>query len=173
MAPDAEKAGIAGTDALRSAASGLVNAAAGALAEALVVGLYLIFMLWEVRRVPARIEAGFGVGRGARVLAVLGRINVAMTSYLRAKVVTSLITAVPTAIVVWAFGVKFPMLWGIAAFLGNSIPYVGGVVAVRKVARLMLRLGHKAPFITFEVPAYSAMNALPPASFAAAVTIAV
>ena len=37
----------------------------------------------------------------------------------------------------------------------------------------MTGLGHKALFITLAVPAYSAMNALPPASFAAVVTIAV
>ena len=32
-------------------------------------------------------------------------------------------------VILWAFGVSFPGMWGILAFVGNFIPYVGGLVA--------------------------------------------
>jgi AI-2 transport protein TqsA len=114
---------------LKAIASGLVNAAAGFLAEALVVGFYLIFLLIEARRFPMRVRAGFAPQQADRVLEVVGSINRAMASYLRAKVLASLVTALPVVAVLWAFGVPFPGMWGVLAFIGNFIPYVGSLVA--------------------------------------------
>jgi AI-2 transport protein TqsA len=114
---------------LKAIASSLVNAAAGFLAEALVVGFYLIFLLIEARRFPMRVRAGFAPEQADRVLEVVGSINRAMASYLRAKVLSSLVTALPIVAVLWAFGVPFPGMWGVLAFIGNFIPYVGSLVA--------------------------------------------
>lgn len=115
---------------LKAIASGLVNAAAGFLGEALVVGFYLIFLLIEARRFPTRVRAGFAPEQADRVLEVVGSINRAMASYLRAKVLASLVTALPVVAVLWAFGVPFPGMWGVLAFIGNFIPYVGSLVAL-------------------------------------------
>ena len=52
-----------------------------------------------------------------------------MDSYLRAKVLSSLVTALPVVAILWAFGVPFPGMWGVLAFVGNFIPYVGSLVA--------------------------------------------
>ena len=38
--------------------------------------------------------------------------------------------AIPSAIVLWAFGVRYPVMWGVLIFLGNFIPYVGSLVAL-------------------------------------------
>jgi len=115
---------------LRAIASGLVNTAAGFLAEALVVGFYLIFLLLEVRRFPERVRGGFPPERADQVLGIIDSINRAMASYLRAKVLSSLVTALPVAAILWAFGVPFPGTWGVLAFVGNFIPYVGSLVAL-------------------------------------------
>jgi AI-2 transport protein TqsA len=126
---------------LKALAARLVNAAAGFLGEALVVGLYLIFLLAEVHRFPARVRAGFDPGQAEKVLGVVGSINRAMASYLRAKVLASLCTALPVFAILWAFGVPFPGMWGVLAFVGNFIPYVGGLVAfVPPVALAFLEL---------------------------------
>src|SRR5262249_36589919 len=69
---------------LKAIASALVNAAAGFLAEALVVGFYLIFLLIEARHFPRRVQTGFAPEQAERVLGILGSINRAMASYLRA-----------------------------------------------------------------------------------------
>jgi AI-2 transport protein TqsA len=117
------------TARLKAMASGLVNAAAGFLAEALVVGFYLIFMLIEAGHFPRRVQAGFAPEQADRVLGIVGSINRAMASYLRAKALASLVTALPVVAILWAFGVPFPGMWGVLAFIGNFIPYVGSLVA--------------------------------------------
>jgi AI-2 transport protein TqsA len=117
------------TARLQAIASSLVNAAAGFLAEALVVGFYLIFLLIEVRHFPKRVQTGFAPEQADRVLAIGGSISRAMTSYLRAKTLASLVTALPVVVILWAFGVPFPGMWGVLVFIGNFIPYVGSLVA--------------------------------------------
>jgi AI-2 transport protein TqsA len=124
--------GHAGADTaarLKAIASGLVNAAAGFLAEALVVAFYLIFLLIEARHFPRRVRAGFAPEQADRMFAIVGSINRAMVSYLRAKALASLVTALPVVVILWAFGVPFPGMWGVLAFVGNFIPYVGSLVA--------------------------------------------
>jgi predicted PurR-regulated permease PerM len=44
-------------------------------------------------------------------------------------VLASVITALPVVAVLWAFGVPSSGMWGVLAFVGNFIPYVGGLVA--------------------------------------------
>lgn len=117
------------SERLKGLATTLVNAAAGFTAEALVVVFYLVFLLLEVRRFPDRVRAGFRPEQAERVFRVVGAINGAMSSYLRAKVIASLVTAVPVVVVLWAFGVPFPGMWGALAFVGNFVPYVGSLVA--------------------------------------------
>jgi predicted PurR-regulated permease PerM len=53
---------------LKAIASGLVNAAAGFLAEALVVGFYLIFLLIEARHFWNRVSGGVTIPGGADLL---------------------------------------------------------------------------------------------------------
>jgi predicted PurR-regulated permease PerM len=61
---------------------------------------------------------------------MIASINHAISSYLRAKTLSSLVTAVPVIVVLGAFGVSFPVMWGFFAFIGNFIPYVGSLVAL-------------------------------------------
>jgi AI-2 transport protein TqsA len=128
--PDTDRAEAETAARLKALASSLVNTAAGFLAEVLVVGFYLIFLLLEVRRFPARVRGGFPEERAEHVLEIIGSINRAMASYLRAKVLSSLATALPVVAILWAFGVSFPGMWGVLTFVGNFIPYVGSLVAL-------------------------------------------
>ena len=64
------------------------------------------------------------------MLAIIGSINGAMASYLRAKVLSSLAMALPVVAILWSFGVSFPGTWGVLAFVGNFVPYVGSVIAL-------------------------------------------
>jgi AI-2 transport protein TqsA len=128
--PDVGEAEARGWDSLRASVRSLVSNGAALLTEASVVGIYLIFILLELSRFPRRIRAGFEPERAETVLAVIARINAAAIQYLRAKTLASLATGIPSAVVLWAFGVRNPMMWGVLIFLGNFIPYVGSLVAV-------------------------------------------
>ena len=43
---------------------------------------------------------------------------------------SSLAMALPVVAILWIFGVSFPGTWGVLAFIGNFIPYVGSVIAL-------------------------------------------
>jgi AI-2 transport protein TqsA len=112
-APDAARTEAETATQLKALASHLVNIAAGCLAEALVVLFYLIFLLLDARRFPARVRAGFRPEQADHVLGILGSVNRAMASYLRVKALSSLVTALPVVAILWAFGVPFPGMWGV------------------------------------------------------------
>ena len=107
----------------------VLNSAADVLLEACVVALYLLFLLLEGSRFPDRVRRAYPRERAEAILDVAGQVSGAIISYLRAKVRSSLVLAVPVGLVLWAVGVKFALLWAILTFLCNFIPYIGSVVA--------------------------------------------
>jgi predicted PurR-regulated permease PerM len=59
---------------------------------------------------------------------IMDEINTQISSFLRVTVLTSAIVAVATATVLWWFGVNNYIIWGVAAGVLNSIPYLGPVI---------------------------------------------
>ena len=116
-------------DLVAQVVSPVLNVAANAALEACVVALYLLFLLLEGSRIPDRIRTAYAPARAQAILQIAGAVNAAVISYLRAKVKSSLVLAVPVGVVLWAVGVKFALLWAILTFLCNFIPYIGTVVA--------------------------------------------
>ena len=103
--------------------------AADAAVEACVVALYLLFLLLEGSRLPDRIRKAYTSERADEILHIAGQVNEAVVSYLRAKVKSSLVLAVPVGVILWVVGVKFALLWAVLTFLCNFIPYIGTVIA--------------------------------------------
>ena len=125
--PDTARAEGETTARLKALASGLVNIGAAFFGEALVVGFYLVFLLLEVRRFPRRIRGGSA--RNRPITCSRSSRSTARPRTLRAKVLSSLATALPVVAILWTFGVSFPGMWGVLAFVGNFIPYAGSLVA--------------------------------------------
>ena len=59
---------------------------------------------------------------------ILDEINIQIASFIRVQLFTSFVVAVATAAVLWAFGVRQYIIWGLLAGIFNSIPYLGPVV---------------------------------------------
>jgi AI-2 transport protein TqsA len=116
-------------DRLATATLRVVNVAGGALVEAATAGLYLLFLLLESARFPARVRAAYPPAQAEHILHLFGRINAAIISYLKAKVLSSLVLAVPAGAILAAFEVRFWLLWAVLTFLCNFVPYLGTVVA--------------------------------------------
>lgn len=114
---------------LKQVATVVASTAADTLAEVVLVAIYFIFLLAEAARFPTRINTSFQGERPEQILAVVRNINEAMASYLRVKVKASLVLAVPVTLVLWAFGVKFALMWGVLTFFLNFVPYLGSVIA--------------------------------------------
>jgi AI-2 transport protein TqsA len=90
----------------------------------------MLFLLIEVKRFPERIRGGFSPERARRLMGIVDSMTRRMNEYIRVKVVASLCLALPQAFILWAGGVKFPVMWGLLAFIGNFIPYIGSLVAL-------------------------------------------
>ncbi len=99
------------------------------IVEACVIALYLLFILLEGTRFPDRVRKAYPPARAEQILQMAGEVNAAVISYLKAKVKSSLVLAVPVGIVLYVVGVKFALLWAVLTFLCNFIPYIGTVVA--------------------------------------------
>jgi AI-2 transport protein TqsA len=109
--------------------SPLLAVAADALLEACVVALYLLFLLLEGSRFPDRVRRAYPPERAEAILDIAGQVSAAIISYLRAKLRSSFVLALPVGLVLWAVGVKFALLWATLTFLCNFIPYIGSVIA--------------------------------------------
>ncbi|MGL4424371.1 MAG: AI-2E family transporter, partial [Gemmataceae bacterium] len=116
-------------DAAVELARAAVNVAAIGIVEAATAGLYLLFLMIAAEKIPTRIRAAYPPNEAEKILDVGGRINSAIVRYLKAKLLSSLMIAVPVGLVLLACGVKFALLWAVLTFLCNFIPYVGSVVA--------------------------------------------
>jgi AI-2 transport protein TqsA len=113
---------------LKDALTAVLNLAANVFLEAVVVGIYLLFLLLEAGRLPRRLRGAFPRERGDQILEVARKVNESIAGYLRVKVIASLILAVPITVILWVFGVDFPVLWGLLNFFANFIPYLGSIV---------------------------------------------
>ncbi len=59
---------------------------------------------------------------------VMDEINRQISGFLRVQVITSVVVAVATALVLWWFGVQQYVVWGLLAGVFNSIPYLGPLI---------------------------------------------
>jgi AI-2 transport protein TqsA len=117
-----------GDTPVKELTSRLVNAAADTLSTAVVVGLYLLFLLLEASRFPDRVRRAFAEPRAERILDTISRVNLGIAHYLTAKVKSSLILAFPVFIVLLVFRTPFALVWAVLVFFCNFIPYLGSVV---------------------------------------------
>jgi AI-2 transport protein TqsA len=120
---------LADPDRLARAAAAVANVTADILSETLIVAVYLLFVVLEAHHFPAHVRASFSPARADQLLGVVGSVSAAVGGYLKVKVLASLMLAVPAGCVLAAFGVKFPVLWGVLTFLLNFVPYLGSAVS--------------------------------------------
>ncbi|MBN1572187.1 MAG: AI-2E family transporter [Deltaproteobacteria bacterium] len=94
----------------------------------LVVAFFMIFLLLEIDRLPARIKYAYGEDSDL-IIEIVEEVDRSVRKYLMVKTMVSLITGITYTIVLWIAGVDFFLLWGLLAFLLNYIPYIGSYVA--------------------------------------------
>jgi len=110
----------------------------GFLSKALVVVVYLVFLLSDRLNMPRRIQAGFTSDRAQRIRDVVERINASIEQYIAVKTWMSVLTGVLTTAVLWIFKVDYAVFWGIVAFLLNYIPYLGSLIGTSLPVLLIL-----------------------------------
>lgn len=112
----------------------------GALSNVMLVVLTMIFILLEARSLPDKVRRA--VSDPEATLSQFSQAAEHVQKYLSIKTVISLITGVLVAILMWALGIDFPLLWGLVTFLFNFIPNIGSIIsAVPPVLLALVQLG--------------------------------
>jgi AI-2 transport protein TqsA len=90
---------------------------------------YLLFILLGAGRMPRRVHRAFPGGDGERVLAIADKIGTGMERFMQVKTLVSLGMGATAALLMYAFGMRGWLLWGILFFAFNYITYIGSIVA--------------------------------------------
>jgi AI-2 transport protein TqsA len=107
---------------------------------AVVIVLFLAFLLLEAEGLPRKLHAAFG--DRVRELRPLAPIAHDVQRYLVIKTLVSLVTGALVAIAATLVGVDFALFWGLLAFVMNFVPNIGSIAAgLPAVTLALLQLG--------------------------------
>ncbi|MEM6792360.1 MAG: AI-2E family transporter [Acidobacteriota bacterium] len=118
---------VIGFDAFLEVVSSTLLGIAGLLTRSLLVLLLMVFLLFESRHLPRKLEIALGWSPAAMRRMTTAKLEV--QRYLIYKTLISLGTGVAAGLWVALLGVNFPVLWGLIAFLLNYIPSLGSIIA--------------------------------------------
>jgi len=116
-----------GVNNLASFAGTTFGTVATFLAGMVIVLVIMVFILMEAPGTNSR--AAVVRQAGGPDLSILVQSAGDIQKYLGVKTLISLLTGLLAALLCWGFGLKYPVLWGILAFVFNYIPAVGSTVA--------------------------------------------
>ena len=108
------------------------------ISNAVVVLIYLIFLMAESGGLNRRIDEAMTPSRASETRRVLSEINHAVSGYLWVKTFVSAIVGVATTLLARWYNLDDPLVWGMLAFFLNFVPYLGSVVAIALPTMLAL-----------------------------------
>ena len=114
----------------------LLNGIQGLLANFFLIAFSVIFMLLESSTFPAKMQLVLRASRGEPEY--FKRFTSSVQRYLGIKTLTSLVTGLAVGMLAAGFGLDFPFLWGLLAFLLNFIPNIGSLIAAIPAVLLAL-----------------------------------
>ncbi|MDX1529857.1 MAG: AI-2E family transporter, partial [Gammaproteobacteria bacterium] len=101
----------------------IFNGFGGVLANAFLIFLTVIFILFEAHSFPRKIRAA--IDDPEKKLERFEQFTQNLMRYLAIKTLTSLGTGICIGVWLWILGVEYPVLWGLLAFLLNYVPNIG------------------------------------------------
>jgi predicted PurR-regulated permease PerM len=96
------------------------------LRNAMMVVLFLAFLLVEASQIKEKIEAAFE-NRSMRINLMGHHLMYQISRYLTAKFLISLVTGLVVAVCLRLIGLEFAFFWGILQFVLNFIPTLGSI----------------------------------------------
>ena len=119
----------------------IFNGFGGVLANAFLIFLTVIFILFEAHSFPRKIRAA--IDDPEKKLERFEHFTENLMRYLAIKTLTSLGTGISIGVWLWIMGVEYPVLWGLLAFLLNYVPNIGSIIAA--VPALLLTVVQLGP----------------------------
>ena len=108
----------------------------GLFANFFLIIFTVIFLLLEASSFPEKLQLVLTSSRGDPEY--FTRFTSGVQRYLGIKTVVSLVTGVAAGVLTAAFGLDFPFLWGLLAFLFNYVPTIGSLIAAIPALALAL-----------------------------------
>ncbi|MBX2946371.1 MAG: AI-2E family transporter [Cyclobacteriaceae bacterium] len=108
----------------------LLNSLTSIAGNTVIIIIYVAFLLVEEKFFTKKLHAVTASStKQEKVDLVISQITDAIRKYISVKTQMSLLTGVLSYILLWLFGVDFPVLWAFLIFLLNYIPYIGSFIA--------------------------------------------
>ena len=108
-------------------AANLLNSLQGLLANFFLIMFTVIFILLESSTLPAKMQLMMRNSRSDTEY--FRKFTESLQRYLGIKTLTSLATGLAVGVLTGIFGLDFPVLWGLLAFLLNYVPSIGSLIA--------------------------------------------
>jgi predicted PurR-regulated permease PerM len=107
----------------------LSNSFIAFLGDALMVVLFVVFLLIEAAHFKGKIDLAFEDKRSGQIKKISDDVIRQITRYLSAKFFISLATGISVAIGLRLTGLEFALVWGVIQFILNFIPNIGSIAA--------------------------------------------
>jgi len=95
-----------------------------------LVLLFMLFILAGSGQLADKIKKAIPANQASRLALLIRNTESQVRQYLLTKTLISAGTGLLTFIVLWAFGVDFPLVWALLAFVLNFIPNIGSLISV-------------------------------------------
>ena len=124
-------------------ASNILSGMGNMLTNSFLILVTVVFIMLEAAGFPDKYRL---MRRNAdESLVAFSRAISSINQYMGIKMLTSLATGVLAALLLVFFGVDYPLLWGVLAFLLNFVPNIGSIVAaIPAVIQALVQLGFGA-----------------------------
>jgi predicted PurR-regulated permease PerM len=103
------------------------NGFIGLLKDALMVVLFVVFLLVEASHFKEKLELAFERRRSGQIKRIGADVMRQVTRYLAAKFLISLATGVVVVVGLSLVGLEFAVVWGLIQFILNFIPNLGSI----------------------------------------------
>ena len=147
-----------------SVGTGLLGNLSSLASKALLVAIGIGFILSEAKSFEDKLKIVFSTDD--RQIENFNEFSHNIQQYFIVKTLTSFLTGVLVFFTVYFFGIEYPFLWAIIAFLFNFIPVVGSIIAAAPALLLSLTNGGVEPTLWLMVCYFlvniSISNALEP-----------
>jgi len=110
-----------------SLVANLFSGLQGLFADFFLIVFTVVFMLLEASSLPSKLRLVLASSRGDPEY--FQRFTDGVQRYLGIKTIVSLVTGAAAGALTASFGLDFPLLWGLLAFLFNYVPSIGSLIA--------------------------------------------
>jgi predicted PurR-regulated permease PerM len=97
------------------------------LRDALMVALFMVFLLFEAVFFKKKLDRAFEGERADQIKKISTDVMTQITRYLSIKFIISLVTGLIVGVGLKIVGVEFAVVWGVIQFILNFIPTIGSI----------------------------------------------